>query len=48
MTTFNQELTFDQATELFKYVGATQYPSTDHNKKMMAKVIDCHLKSLRK
>ena len=48
MKTFNQELTLEQATELFQFKGETMYPKTNHNVKMMALVIDNHLKSIRK
>lgn len=48
MTTFNQNLTLEQATELFNFKGETMFPKTLHNIKMMALVIDNHLKSIRK
>lgn len=48
MKTFNQELTLEQAIELFKFKGETMFPKTQHNIKMMALVIDNHLKTLRK
>ena len=48
MKTFNQELTLEQAIELFKFKGETIFPKTQHNIKMMALAIDNHLKTLRK
>ena len=48
MTTFNQKLTLEQATELFNFKGETMFPKTAHNIKMMALVIDNHLKQIRK
>jgi hypothetical protein len=47
MTTFNQSLTLQQATELFNFKGETMFPKTQHNIKMMALVIEAHLKSIR-
>jgi hypothetical protein len=47
MKTFNEKLTLEQATELFKFKGATIFPKTEHNLKIMALVIDNHLKGLR-
>jgi len=47
MKTFNEKLTIEQATELFKFKGATMFPKTQHNLKIMALVIDNHLKKLR-
>ena len=48
MTTFNQTLTIQEATELFKFKGQAMFPKTNHNLKMMAKVIDNYLKNLNK
>ena len=48
MKTFNQTLTIEEATELFKFKGETIFPKTNHNIKMMALVIDNYLKSIRK
>ena len=48
MNTFNTTLTQEEATKLFQFKGATMFPKTEHNLKMMALVIDLHLKSLRK
>jgi hypothetical protein len=47
MKTFNEKLTIEQATELFKFKGATMFPKTAHNLSIMAIVIDNHLKELR-
>ena len=47
MTTFNTTMTIEEATAIFNFKGATMFPNTDHNKKMMALVIDKHLKSLK-
>jgi hypothetical protein len=47
MKTFNEKLTIEQATELFKFKGATMFPKTAHNLSIMALVIDNHLKGLR-
>jgi hypothetical protein len=47
MKTFNEKLTIEQATELFKFKGVTMFPKTQHNLKIMALVIDNHLKGLR-
>jgi hypothetical protein len=48
MTTFNEKLTIEEATKLFKFKGTTMFPKTAHNLSIMALVIDNHLKSLRK
>lgn len=48
MTTFNNTLTIEEATKLFKFKGQTMFPKTKHNLEVMAKVIDNHLKTLRK
>ena len=48
MKTFNQELTLEQATELFKFKGEVMFPKTKHNVKIMALVIDNHLKTIKK
>ena len=47
MTTFNTQLTIEEATKLYKFKGETMFPKTEHNLKMMALVIDNHLKTLR-
>jgi hypothetical protein len=47
MTTFNNSLTIEEATQLLKFRGSVMFPKTPHNIKMMALVIDNHLKSLR-
>ena len=48
MNTFNTTLTQEEATKLFQFNGQTMFPKTKHNIEMMAKVIDNHLKTLRK
>jgi len=47
MVTFNATLTFEEAKALFTFKGTTTFPNTPHNRSMMAKVVDEHLKSLR-
>lgn len=47
MTTFNNTLTIEEATKLFKFKGQAMYPKTKHNMQMMALVIDKYLKSIR-
>lgn len=48
MTTFNNNLTIEEATAIYKFKGPTMFPKTQHNMKMMRQVIDNHLKELRK
>ncbi len=48
MTTFNATLTIEEATKLFQFKGPVMFPKTKHNIDIMAKVIDNHLKTLRK
>ena len=47
MTNFSKTLTLKEATELYKSVGM-QFVNTEHNRKMMKKVVDNHLKELHK
>lgn len=47
MTTFNKQMTIEEATIFFKYEGATMFPKTEHNMKMMRTLIDNKLKQLR-
>lgn len=47
MTTFNETITKEEAQKLFTFKGATMFPKTQHNIKMMTLVIDEHLKSIR-
>jgi len=47
MTTFNNTLTIEEATKLYNFKGNTMFPKTAHNIKMMALVIDNHLKQLQ-
>jgi hypothetical protein len=48
MKTFNEKLTIEQATELFKFKGEIMFPKTQHNLNIMSLVISNYLKSLRK
>ena len=48
MNTFNNTLTIEEATKLYQFKGQAMFPKTKHNLEVMAKVIDNHLKSLRK
>ena len=47
MTNFNKALTIKEATALCKSKDGMNFPNTIHNRKMIAKVIDNHLKALR-
>jgi hypothetical protein len=47
MTTFNTQLTIEEATKLYTFKGEVMFPKTVHNLKIMALVIDNHLKTLR-
>jgi len=47
MTTFNNKMTLEEATKIYNFKGATMFPNTDHNKKIMALVVENHLKQLQ-
>jgi len=47
MTTFNTTMTIEEATAIFTFKGATMFPKTAHNVKMMASLIDAKLKQLQ-
>ena len=47
MTTFNNNLTIEDATKLFNFKGQTMFSNTEHNRKIMLLVISNHLKSLK-
>jgi len=47
MTTFNNTITIEEATKLYQSKSGMNFPNTEHNRKMIAKVIDNHLKKLR-
>jgi len=47
MTTFNEKLTIEEATELVKFKGTVNYPKTSHNIKMMTLVVLNQLKKLQ-
>lgn len=46
MTTFNREMSKEEALELYKSKDGMSYPDTPHNRKIMKEVVDEHLKSL--
>ena len=47
MTTFNTAMTLEEATKIYQFKGQAMFPNTHHNKQMMSKVIDNHLKQLQ-
>ena len=47
MTSFNPELSLEEATKLFNYRGATMFPDTKHNRQMMASIIHEKLQILQ-
>ena len=48
MKNFNEKLTIEEATLLFKFKGQTMFPKTSHNLNIMSIVINNHLNTLRK
>ena len=47
MKTTSTTMTIEEATSLYKNGSGMGYPDTEHNKQMMAKVVDNHLLELR-
>ena len=47
MTTFNQNLTIEEATVLFQFKGTAMWPDTKHNREVMASVAADHLRKLQ-
>jgi len=47
MTSFNQNLTIEEATALFHYKGAAMWPDTKHNLEMMASLVEAKLRKLQ-
>ena len=46
MKTLNENLTIEEAMELFKFKGPVSFPATSHNIKMMSLVVLTKFKSL--
>lgn len=47
MTSFNKQMTIEEATSLYKSKGGMNFFPTKHNIDIMKLVIDNHLKTLR-
>lgn len=47
MSTFNEKMTIEEATQMFKFKGTAMFPNTRHNREMMALVVEAHLKALQ-
>ena len=47
MTTYNKQMTLEEATALYKSESGMIYPNTEHNRNMMKQVVDNHLKQMR-
>ena len=47
MTTFNTEMTLEEATKIYSCKNGMNFPDTKHNREMIKKVITQHLKSLK-
>lgn len=47
MTSFNQNLTIEEATALFTFKGKAMWPDTKHNREIMATVVNNHLKKIQ-
>jgi len=47
MTSFNKELTTEEATELFHHKGTAMWPDTKHNRQVMASLIAAKLRKLQ-
>lgn len=47
MTSFNKELTIEEATELFNFRGTAMWPDTKHNRRVMASLIAEKLRKLQ-
>jgi hypothetical protein len=48
LSTFNGELSEEEAKKIVSFKGQVMYPNTEHNRKIIASVIDKKLKALRK
>lgn len=47
MTTFNTQMTIEEATNLYTSKSGMQFPNTEHNRVIMAQVIKNHLSNLQ-
>jgi hypothetical protein len=47
MTTFNTQMTIEEATNLYNSKSGMNFPNTEHNRVIMAQVIKNHLTKLQ-